>query len=146
MPEPAANIHYLIYTSHAVRPFSQQDLLNLLQVSRRNNLAGGITGMLLYRDSMVVQFLEGHLNDLTRLIEKIALDTRHEQVKVLIQGESKVRTFPDWSMAFRDMTGEEATRIAGFTDCLEANGPQPEALHDLLAIFEIVRQASAAGG
>jgi hypothetical protein len=49
----------IVYVSAASEPFSDQQLKELLQKSRQNNVAAGITGMLLYKDGTFMQTLEG---------------------------------------------------------------------------------------
>jgi hypothetical protein len=144
MPETAAAIHYLVYMSHAVRPLSAEELVDLLRVSRRNNLARGVTGMLLYRDALFVQLIEGPLAEVEGLMATIAQDQRHHRVRVLIQGDLEARLFPDWTMAFRDLSGVATRDIPGFSDCLDEQTSNllPQAKQELLEMLEIVREAS----
>jgi len=44
-------MHYVLYASTAAIPFSDNDLADLLRVSRRNNASTNVSGMLLYHDS-----------------------------------------------------------------------------------------------
>ena len=50
---------YTVYVSSAVDLFSDEELLKLLDVSRKNNQALDVTGMLLYKGGNFMQFLEG---------------------------------------------------------------------------------------
>ena len=49
----------LVYVSAATVPFTDAALAQLLNISRKNNVAAGITGMLVYRDGDFLQILEG---------------------------------------------------------------------------------------
>lgn len=65
----------LIYVSSATAPFTEQQLEELLQESRRNNLSADITGMLLYREGKFMQTLEGPEVAVKKLGEKIRAAT-----------------------------------------------------------------------
>ncbi|WP_367117517.1 BLUF domain-containing protein [uncultured Pedobacter sp.] len=54
-------IYYLVYTSIASRLISDEDLLLLLQQSRRNNFAFGITGLLRYMEGVQDSGINGVL-------------------------------------------------------------------------------------
>ncbi len=60
----------LTYVSSAVRPFAEDELADLLAVSRQNNARLGITGMLLYKDGNFMQVLEGEEAEVRTLYEK----------------------------------------------------------------------------
>jgi hypothetical protein len=48
----------IVYSSSAVKPFSEEELVALLQQSRQNNERLAITGMLLYKDLGFMQVIE----------------------------------------------------------------------------------------
>jgi hypothetical protein len=49
----------LIYFSSSVKLFQEEDMVNLLQQSRRHTSEVGITGVLLYVRGQIIQVLEG---------------------------------------------------------------------------------------
>src|ERR1700683_2215540 len=89
-----------IYVSTANKLFSDQELAELLEQSRKANRDKGITGLLLYKDGCFMQFLEGAREDVLFLLNKIKVDPRHHGVIVVLQDEHGVREFSDWAMAF----------------------------------------------
>ena len=111
-------MRYLVYSSQAARPFSEEALAELLALSRRNNSAAGITGMLLYRAGRFLQAIEGDEAALTKLFERIAADPRHTGIRVLDRGETERPEFPDWSMGFEQLD-EAAPPPEGFSDFFE---------------------------
>ena len=64
----------LIYGSAAVDPFTEPELIALLEKSRANNQSLGVTGMLVYRDGNFLQVLEGEAEqvDTDRIVADIA--------------------------------------------------------------------------
>ena len=109
---------YLIYISSAVSLFSGKELSDLLEISRRNNHALGITGMLLYKDGNFMQFLEGPKDEVIALLEKIKKDPRHRGVMTLLQQENAEREFSDWAMGFKKLESQEVPASAGYSDFL----------------------------
>lgn len=94
---------FLIYASAATKPFSQSELLELLEKSHANNSKLGITGMLLYREGNFMQLLEGEEESVLNLYDKISADPRHLGIVRFLQGHHDERQFPDWSMGFRNL-------------------------------------------
>lgn len=107
-------MYRLIYVSSARRPFADQELEELLQKSRQNNIASKITGLLLYRDGMFMQILEGSEQSVLTLLAKIKSDSRHHSLKVVIGGQAPRREFSDWSMAFKKLDAETSREVPGY--------------------------------
>ena len=95
----------IIYLSSAPKPLFPKELAALLAVSRRNNAASRITGMLLYHDQNVLQVLEGDDPALTECFERIARDACHRNLIVLWRGAVETRSFGAWQMGFARMHG-----------------------------------------
>ena len=112
-------MYHLVYVSSAVKPFTEQELIGLLAVSRKNNERDGITGMLLYRDGNFMQHLEGPKENVVSSMRRISLDPRHRGIIALLQGETKERTFSEWAMGFKTLSAETAKEHPGFSDFLE---------------------------
>ena len=113
-------LHELIYVSLATRDFSSAELLALLDVARVKNARDGITGLLVHHSREFMQLLEGDEDMISRLYEKICLDSRNRQNNLLWEGRIERRAFPDWSMAFvapRELALEER---AGYSKFLES--------------------------
>ena len=91
----------LIYSSHAKQEMSVQDLEQILAVSRARNALVGITGLLMYRDGMFLQCLEGDETAVRNTYARILRDPRHHRALHLIEERVEQRSFPDWAMEFR---------------------------------------------
>lgn len=107
---------HLIYSSAATRPFSRDDLTQLLVRSRRNNQRCEVTGMLLYANGSFFQILEGESKTVDELFGRIMKDERHKQVTQIIREPIAKRSFADWTMGFADITPQEADAIVGAND------------------------------
>ena len=95
-------VHKLIYRSRAIRPPTDGELLWLLNPARVENARMGLTGMLLYRDGLYLQLLEGGLRELERVYGKIEKDPRHTSV-TLLGTDYGERHFPHWTMGFKNL-------------------------------------------
>ncbi|HME09828.1 MAG TPA: BLUF domain-containing protein [Bryobacteraceae bacterium] len=115
------SVNYLLYSSTAVVHFTQADLVQLLKLSRVNNQAHQLSGMLLTRGDKFIQWLEGPVEEIEILVDKIRRDRRHKNLRVLADGTLPVRAFPDWSMAFKNLTGLREDALPGYSELLQAN-------------------------
>lgn len=117
-----AGIYYLVYTSIASRLMSDEDLLLLLEQSRRNNDVLGLTGMLLYmegrfitkNEGRFIQFLEGEKEKVLAMYNSICADERNKSILLLGSGFWHKRSFPAWSMGFSLLNAAQHNNIANF--------------------------------
>lgn len=114
-----SNLISVIYASSAVNLFSKAELIDLLKISRENNAAENITGMLLYKDGNFIQVIEGPEDAIHRLYQKILKDPRHHHILMLGEQPIPARQFPDWSMGFRDVNQLSDQELEGFSSFLE---------------------------
>jgi hypothetical protein len=132
---------FLVYVSSARTLFTRADLEDLLRTCRANNERLGVSGALLYRDGSLMQVLEGEETTVRGLYDRIARDRRHHGLIVLLEKEQDQRQFPEWSMAFRDLSTDAET-MPGFNDFLntplraEEFGADPTAAQQLMVTFK----------
>jgi hypothetical protein len=93
-------IRQLTYLSTAEREYDAAALDRILAVSRTNNAARGITGVLAYGGGVFLQVLEGVPSAVAACVSTIARDPRHFGIQVLEDHEVPARSFGDWSMGF----------------------------------------------
>lgn len=118
-PEKPTSLFYTIYASSAEIRLSQADLLELLKKARLNNVAHGLTGMLLYRDGTYLQYLEGQRADIDSLMKRLREDPRHKAMRILREGTVPERLFPEWSMAYKNLAGLRSSRVPGYSERLQ---------------------------
>lgn len=90
----------IVYASSATEPVKESFLHGLLDVSRKNNDALGITGVLLCVNGSFLQVLEGPAENVESLYEQISFDRRHGAVVLLLKREVEERGFADWTMGY----------------------------------------------
>lgn len=116
MTEPLSQI---IYRSIAVGHPTELDLHPILVTARTFNADHDVTGMLLYRQRVFVQLLEGPEGVITQLYRRIAADERHRNVETLVEAPIEKRRFARWSMAFQVFDRLGSLPIRGLSPVLE---------------------------
>jgi len=134
-------MHYVIYMSTAVKPFTDDELKELLIQSRRNNLRDNITGMLLYSRGSFVQVLEGDKEPLEALYVKILADKRHRSIFQLAYKPLEKRNFPHWSMGFKVIESGEYKELDGYFNPIPV-GLFKKASHASLSILKTFAQSN----
>jgi hypothetical protein len=119
--------YQMIYSSESATPMQVDELEEMLEQARSSNAEKGITGALIYVDGVFLQILEGDMETVQALMEKIAKDFRHETVTVLKQGPVDAAAFSDWDMAYVSATPAQVAEWAG----LSGTTAIPEVLTDM---------------
>ena len=107
-------MHHIIYLSRVSGKLSSEELVALLVKARRSNALVGITGAMVYGEGQFMQVLEGEEVAVTALYERIVADPRHKSILKLADKSITERTFIDWSMAFRELSSEQAAELEGY--------------------------------
>ncbi|MFA6014605.1 MAG: EAL domain-containing protein [Gallionellaceae bacterium] len=97
-------LFFLLYISQACGKIDEQHLKQIVEISRKNNQAQGLTGCLLYQDGYYMQLLEGRREDVLGLMEKVKHDPLHHNIQIVAQGNEQRRIFLDWGMGFQDLS------------------------------------------
>lgn len=113
----------LAYLSTARRPPEAAELEAILEKSRRNNAAAGVTGMLCHYDGSFLQFLEGEPEAVSTVYSRICADRRHYGIVEVYRGAIEGRIFSDWTMglARTDQVGPEQRAFCQSLMTLEIN-------------------------
>lgn len=109
----------MIYVSSSTYQMNEDEVLEILNVSRAYNKKNNITGMLLYLNNTFLQILEGGNPEVEETLERIKKDKRHKNITLLEVSEIEKRSFPDWSMGFKYISEENKDEIEGFSEFLE---------------------------
>ena len=109
----------LIYVSTSVKLLNDEELLDILKVSRENNSSRDVTGLLLYKGGNFMQVLEGPDEVVEGVFETIKADSRHKDVIVLAREQISNRQFPAWEMAFQNLDNPEVKNEPGYSQFLQ---------------------------
>jgi hypothetical protein len=108
-------MYQIIYKSENLIAESESEIQirGILESSLKNNQKDGITGLFLLIENRFVQMLEGDEATVLACMARIEKDSRHKDVKVVLKRTIESRTFPDWSMYFYKLNGDEALQKIG---------------------------------
>lgn len=104
------HLYHLVYFSKRLSQ-SSAELDQIIETSRRNNAALGITGALFVDGGLYFQVLEGPRDALSELLARIMEDERHEDVVLTMFSDLSERMFGDWNMAELTTADPEVSRL-----------------------------------
>lgn len=84
----------------------EPEVARILVQSRINNPKRGLVGGLYFADGSFFQVLEGDETEVDGLLERIRVDSRHRDFKILSRRPVANRSFSTWSMKFVAPTEE----------------------------------------
>ena len=90
----------LLYISTARRELHEAELTALLNQSRRDNAAVGVTGALIVGGRRFLQVLEGDEFRVEATFARIQRDPRHFATVILSRTPASGRLFGDWAMGY----------------------------------------------
>ena len=124
----------LVYISSA-HPAGSVDVAPILDVSRRNNVRQGLSGLLYADGRRFLQVLEGEAEAVEAAFTRISADPRHRAVVVLSRRTIAVREFGEWAMAHRAPSDDADAFIARIDALAEGAAPAVRATFSSLARF-----------
>ena len=104
-------ISTLIYRSRLKHSFDASKLCELVCVSQSRNAALKISGILLFDGTHFLQVLEGPLDNVNSLYDKINHDARHDNVVELMRDYAPKRHFEDLGMALFDLRSDNPRSV-----------------------------------
>ena len=100
-------MHEITYYSLANPGLKKADIEAILQTSRTFNAKNELSGCLLLHNNQFIQILEGDASVIRDLIARIKNDKRHSFFYPIAEGEKEHRTFPNWTMAYRQLSDDD---------------------------------------
>jgi len=89
-----------LYLSRLAPACPLADVVHIISTSRRKNLATGITGVLCFDGNSFCQYIEGEAAALESLRHSILADWRHQDIRVLLDGQMPARAFSGWGIGY----------------------------------------------
>jgi len=90
----------LCYVSNSNMNFTNKDLDQLFNITKKNNLKLNITGVLIFNNGNFLQIMEGDEKKISNLYLKISLDKKHSNLIKLIEKPITERMFEDYGTGF----------------------------------------------
>lgn len=121
-------LYCLVYASSANVRIGEEELEAILEVSRKNNPAMDITGILLYSEGNFIQVLEGPKENVFSLYEKLCEDHRHRGLTMMVSEPIEERNFSEWTMGFKRIGRPDREYLEGWNELLQTRSYEGEEL------------------
>lgn len=111
----------VIYISTAATGMSESVVADILRVSRMNNAAADVTGLLLYDGYRFLQALEGPSAEVNAIYARVKIDPRHRALVMLHSRDIAERAFGSWAMAAQRVAVAQGATLPDLVDSLTAH-------------------------
>jgi uncharacterized membrane protein (DUF373 family) len=101
------------YISTPTRPMTTDDLMDILNNARLNNVCIGVSGMLLYTGTEFIQILEGEEKVVEELLDTIKKDPRHRDFRIIEKKKITTREYAEWTMGFKRIDRDDLRDVPG---------------------------------
>lgn len=92
-------LYHFVYCSRAADGVDDAEVDRIVEAAQRNNLARGITGVLVFGSGIFFQWIEGPAAQMQDLVASLQGDPRHHDLVTLSQSEEeRERLYPNWDM------------------------------------------------
>lgn len=92
----------IVYISSMKREYSPDELHEIVEKFQIYNDSNGITGLMIYHNMNIMQYIEGEDNVIKNIFKKISNDSRHHNIIKLIEETSLERRVQDWNVCFEE--------------------------------------------
>lgn len=135
-----SGLYCMVYASVPKDLFvSDDELKRILEVSRRNNARLQISGMLLYKEGLFFQVLEGDESPVRQLFTLISMDRRHHSIVMVDEGPIAARSFSDWSMGFRNLDDPAIRQVPGYSQFMNQVADPEEWARNRSSSWDLLR-------
>jgi hypothetical protein len=106
-----------------VEPGNSVAIDEILRSSRKHNSDNQITGVLYFSNNYFLQYLEGSKNNVLSTYQRISIDSRHTDVRLITTAEIENREFDQWAMAYIPQSDILKPMHLKFTNSPDFNAP-----------------------
>lgn len=107
-------VFQIVYLSHATEELLKKPMEHIddiIDEAKASNEERNITGLLLYRNGLFMQLLEGTKEDVLYTLGKVATDKRHGNILTILKQFGEARLFDTWSMTLRKLNDQDVVDI-----------------------------------
>jgi hypothetical protein len=105
--EQVIDLYCLLYISRMKEEYNKEDIEYMLNLFREKNKENGISGLMLYYEGNIIQYIEGNKKDVYILYNNIKNDIRHYNITKVVDESVIKRNFVNWQMGFKELNQDE---------------------------------------
>lgn len=106
------DLYCILYISTMKEDYSKEQIIDMLKLFQEKNNKNGISGLMLYHEKNVIQYLEGDKEDLYRLYNNIENDCRHYHIIKIMDEKITKRNFVNWDLGFKELSFNEFLKFS----------------------------------
>lgn len=106
------DLYCILYISTMKIDYSKENIEEMLKLFKENNKNNNISGLMLYNERNVIQYIEGNNEELYRLYNNIENDRRHYNIIKIIDEKIIKRNFLNWGMNFKELSYNEFVKVS----------------------------------
>jgi len=99
----------VLYVSQETQPFCPSEVAALAARASEVNAGQDVTGVLIHARGEFMQFLEGPVEGIRSVLERITADPRHTAIVFLLDEPGRYRLFEAWNMGALPSAPPDAT-------------------------------------
>lgn len=101
------DLHSILYISNMEKEYSKKETIDMLKLFRQGNKKNNISGLMLYYERNIIQYIEGNKKDVYKLYNSIRKDIRHYNIIKVMDECITDRLFRNWDMNFKELSHNE---------------------------------------
>jgi len=106
------DLYCILYISTMKIEYSKEEIKEMLKLFQERNNENRISGLMLYHDRNVIQYIEGNKEELYKIYNNIENDRRHYNVIKIINEKIIKRNFIEWDMNFKEISYNEFVKVS----------------------------------
>jgi len=106
------DLYCILYISRMKKENSKEYIKEMLKLFREKNRENNISGLMLYYEGNIIQYIEGNKKELYSLYNNINNDPSHYNITKVIDESIINRNFMNWDMCFKELNHDEFVKLS----------------------------------
>ena len=106
------DLYCILYISRMKKENSKEYIKEMLKLFRGKNKENNISGLMLYYEGNIIQYIEGNKKELYSLYNNIKNDVSHNNITKVIDESIIKRNFVNWDMCFKELSHDEFVKLS----------------------------------
>ena len=113
---------------------------DILSISQQHNQEAGVTGVMVFNNGVFGQVLEGPMEEVEEIFDRIQADERHHDVTILQAKSIEARSFAHWSMGYVGASEDQEALFAAIGDLTDFDAGRLNADEIFAKLADLAKQ------